>query len=55
MLIDSGFSVKVSGLNLAFKSRQTQRADKELQANVPVKWQAPERMMGLPVTDRSDV
>ncbi|KAI7794182.1 putative tyrosine-protein kinase STYK1, partial [Triplophysa rosa] len=55
MLIGSGFSVKVSGLNLAFKSRQTKTADKELQANVPVKWQSPERIMRLPVTDRSDV
>ncbi|XP_056588814.1 tyrosine-protein kinase STYK1 isoform X2 [Triplophysa dalaica] len=55
MLIGSGFSVKVSGLNSAFKSRQTKTVDKELQAKVPVKWQSPERIMRLPVTDRSDV
>lgn len=55
MLIGSGLSVKVSGLDLAFKSRQSRTVDKEQEANVPVKWKAPERMMRLPLTDRSDV
>lgn len=55
MLIGSGLSIKVSGLNLAFKSRQAKMIDEELQAKVPLKWQAPERMMSLPMTDRSDV
>ncbi|XP_016351384.1 tyrosine-protein kinase STYK1-like [Sinocyclocheilus anshuiensis] len=55
VLIGSGLSVKVSGLDLAFKSRQSKTVDNEQEANVPVKWQAPERMMRLPLTDRSDV
>ncbi|XP_067302230.1 tyrosine-protein kinase STYK1 isoform X2 [Pseudorasbora parva] len=55
MLIGSGFSVKVSGLDWAFKSRQMRMVDKEQEVNVPVKWQAPERIMRLPLTDRSDV
>ncbi|XP_056305964.1 tyrosine-protein kinase STYK1 [Danio aesculapii] len=55
MLIGSGFSVKVSGLDFAFESRQKKKVDREQEANVPVKWQAPERMMRLPLTDRSDV
>ncbi|XP_051517107.1 tyrosine-protein kinase STYK1-like isoform X2 [Myxocyprinus asiaticus] len=55
MLISSGFLVKVSGLDLAFKSRQARIIDKEMEANVPVKWQAPERIMRHPLTDRSDV
>jgi len=55
MLIGSGLSVKVSGLDWAFKSRQMRMVDKEQEVNVPVKWQAPERMMRLPITDRSDV
>ncbi|KAK7128950.1 hypothetical protein R3I94_017244 [Phoxinus phoxinus] len=55
MLIGSGLSVKVSGLDWAFKSRQMRMVDKEQEVNVPVKWQAPERIMRLPITDRSDV
>ncbi|KTG44087.1 hypothetical protein cypCar_00000116, partial [Cyprinus carpio] len=35
MLISSGLSVKVSGLDLAFKSRQSRTVDKEQEANVP--------------------
>ncbi|XP_043080048.1 tyrosine-protein kinase STYK1 [Puntigrus tetrazona] len=55
MLIGSELSVKVSGLDWAFKSRQSRTVNKEQEANVPVKWKAPERMMRLPLTDRSDV
>ncbi|XP_051515060.1 tyrosine-protein kinase STYK1-like [Myxocyprinus asiaticus] len=55
MLISSGFSVKVSGLDLAFQSRQARNIDKDMDANVPLKWQAPEWIMRCPLTDRSDV
>ncbi|XP_051961458.1 tyrosine-protein kinase STYK1-like [Xyrauchen texanus] len=55
MLISSGFSVRVSGLDLAFQSRQARIIDNEMDANVPLKWQAPERIMRCPLTDRSDV
>ncbi|XP_050953217.1 tyrosine-protein kinase STYK1 [Labeo rohita] len=55
MLISSELSVKISGLDLAFKSRQSRTVDKEQESKVPVKWKAPERMMRLPLTDRSDV
>ncbi|KAF7696162.1 tyrosine-protein kinase STYK1 [Silurus meridionalis] len=55
MMIDSGFLVKVSGLASAFESRQTETVGKEGAAGVPLKWQAPERILGLPVTSRSDV
>ncbi|XP_058266577.1 tyrosine-protein kinase STYK1 isoform X2 [Hemibagrus wyckioides] len=57
MLIGSGLLVKVSGLALAFESRQpeTDTVGKERTARVPLKWQAPERLLRLPVTSRSDV
>ncbi|KAL6483462.1 hypothetical protein MHYP_G00083340 [Metynnis hypsauchen] len=55
MLIGSGLSVKVSGLALAFETRQTGTVEKEEEAKVPLKWQAPERLMRLPITSRSDV
>lgn len=57
MLIGSGLLVKVSGLALAFESRQleTETVGKERTARVPLKWQAPERLLRLPVTSRSDV
>lgn len=57
MLIGSGLLVKVSGLTSAFGSRQTEAdtVGKEATVPVPVKWQAPERLLNLPVTARSDV
>lgn len=67
ILIGPGFSVRVSGLDLAFEIRQHQtdklayhmcQNDKlanRRTAEVPLKWQAPERMMKHPTTDRSDV
>lgn len=57
MLIGSGLLVKVSGLALAFESRQmeTEMVGKEGTARVPLKWQAPERLRRLPLTARSDV
>lgn len=58
MLIGSGLLVKVSGLALAFESRQTETetVGKERTADrVPLKWQAPERLLRFPVTSRSDV
>ncbi|CAB1330003.1 unnamed protein product [Coregonus sp. 'balchen'] len=67
VLIGPGFSVRVSGLGLAFEVRQRQTdklANRRCQndklanqrtAEVPLKWQAPERIMKHPTTDRSDV
>ncbi|KAK3519205.1 hypothetical protein QTP70_022198, partial [Hemibagrus guttatus] len=55
MLIGSGLLVKVSGLASAFESRQTETVGKQRTARVPLKWQAPERLLRLPVTSRSDV
>lgn len=57
MLIGSGLLVKVSGLALAFEARQTETETlgKERVVGVPLKWQAPERLLRLPVTARSDV
>ncbi|XP_072552196.1 tyrosine-protein kinase STYK1 isoform X2 [Salminus brasiliensis] len=56
MLIGSGLSVKVSGLAVAFKARQAGTVEKgEWGAKVPLKWKAPERLMRLPMTARSDV
>ncbi|XP_023690713.2 tyrosine-protein kinase STYK1 [Paramormyrops kingsleyae] len=55
MLIGSGLSVKVSGLGMAFEARQMGKVAKPWVSKVPVKWQAPERIMQLPLTDRSDV
>ncbi|KAI4896712.1 hypothetical protein NFI96_032883, partial [Prochilodus magdalenae] len=55
MLIGPGLSVKVSGLAMAFEARRTGTLQKEEAAKVPVKWQAPEQLMRLPITSRSDV
>ncbi|KAG9269073.1 tyrosine-protein kinase STYK1-like isoform X1 [Astyanax mexicanus] len=56
MLIGSGLSVKVSGLAVAFEARRTGAVRKdEWGGKVPLKWQAPERLMKLPITARSDV
>ncbi|XP_019907341.1 tyrosine-protein kinase STYK1 [Esox lucius] len=57
ILIGSGLSVKVSGLGLAFEVRQglTGMLATRRTTEVPLKWQAPERMMKQPTTDRSDV
>ncbi|XP_066527754.1 tyrosine-protein kinase STYK1 isoform X2 [Hoplias malabaricus] len=55
MLIGPGFSVKVSGLTTAFESRRTGTLGKAEGPQVPLKWQAPERLMRLPMTTKSDV
>ncbi|KAJ8016908.1 hypothetical protein DPEC_G00012230 [Dallia pectoralis] len=57
ILIGPGLSVKVSGLGMAFEARQglTGKPTNKRTAEVPLKWQAPERMMKQPTTDRSDV
>ncbi|XP_030623854.1 tyrosine-protein kinase STYK1 [Chanos chanos] len=55
ILIGPGLSVKVSGLDVAFETRQRGKAVKQLAAKVPLKWQAPERIMRRSMTDRSDV
>ncbi|KAI1897145.1 hypothetical protein AGOR_G00080170 [Albula goreensis] len=55
ILIGSGLSVRVSGLGMAFQAWQTGRVAKRRVADVPLKWQAPERITRLPLTDRSDV
>ncbi|KAG7472096.1 hypothetical protein MATL_G00104920 [Megalops atlanticus] len=55
MLIGSGLSVRVSGLGMAFEAWQTGKVAQRRAAEVPLKWQAPERIMRQPMTDRSDV
>ncbi|XP_046895707.1 tyrosine-protein kinase STYK1 isoform X2 [Hypomesus transpacificus] len=55
ILIGPGLSARVSGLGLAFSSRQKDTVTKEQAEKVPLKWQAPERILKLPTTDRSDV
>ncbi|XP_062314902.1 tyrosine-protein kinase STYK1 isoform X2 [Osmerus eperlanus] len=55
ILIGPGLSARVSGLGLAFSSRQKDTVTKQQAEKVPLKWQAPERILKLPTTDRSDV
>ncbi|XP_053338480.1 tyrosine-protein kinase STYK1 isoform X2 [Clarias gariepinus] len=59
MLIGPTLLVKVSGLAVAFQSRQTETetetVGREGTTGAPLKWQAPERLLRLPVTARSDV
>ncbi|KAJ8372066.1 hypothetical protein AAFF_G00294800 [Aldrovandia affinis] len=55
VLIGSGLSVRLSGLGMAFQAWHTGKVAKRRAAEVPLKWQAPERGMGLPITEHSDV
>ncbi|XP_068997605.1 tyrosine-protein kinase STYK1 isoform X2 [Embiotoca jacksoni] len=55
ILIGPGLSARVSGLGVAFGGRKMDSAIRQRAAGVPLKWQAPERMMMQLNIDRSDV
>ncbi|XP_015192253.1 tyrosine-protein kinase STYK1 isoform X1 [Lepisosteus oculatus] len=55
VLINSRLGVKISGLSLAFEVQQTGCVSSRSAAVVPVKWLAPERIMKLPMTVKSDI
>ncbi|XP_064415035.1 tyrosine-protein kinase STYK1 [Latimeria chalumnae] len=53
VLIASNFTAKLCGLGIAFDIHNYQVLNRK--RVVPLKWQAPERMMRMPQTDKSDV
>ncbi|KAM9856130.1 tyrosine-protein kinase STYK1 [Aulostomus maculatus] len=55
ILIGAGLSARVSGMGLAFGGRETDSSIRQRDAEVPLKWQAPERIMVQLNIDRSDV
>ncbi|XP_037627327.1 tyrosine-protein kinase STYK1 isoform X1 [Sebastes umbrosus] len=55
ILIGPGLSARVSGLDVAFGGRRTDPPIRQRAAEVPLKWQAPERIMMQLSIDRSDV
>ncbi|XP_034552033.1 tyrosine-protein kinase STYK1 [Notolabrus celidotus] len=55
ILIGPGLSARVSGLGVAFEGRRLDSAIGQRAAEVPLKWQAPERIMMQLSIDRSDV
>uniref|UniRef100_A0A673C6C9 Si:ch73-206d17.1 n=1 Tax=Sphaeramia orbicularis TaxID=375764 RepID=A0A673C6C9_9TELE len=55
ILIGPGLSARVSGLGVAFGGRKTDSAVKNRTTQVPLKWQAPERIIMQLSIDRSDV
>lgn len=55
ILIGPGLSARVSGLGVAFEGRKPNSAVRPRAAEVPLKWQAPERIMMQLSIDRSDV
>ncbi|XP_062283210.1 tyrosine-protein kinase STYK1 isoform X1 [Scomber scombrus] len=55
ILIGPGLSARVSGLGVAFGGRKMDLATRKRAAEVPLKWQAPERIMMQFSIDRSDV
>ncbi|XP_064155365.1 tyrosine-protein kinase STYK1 isoform X2 [Anguilla rostrata] len=55
VLIGAGLSVRVTGLGMAFEAWESGKVAKRRAAEVPLKWQAPERIMRLPMTTSSDV
>lgn len=55
ILLGPDLSARVSGLGVAFEGRRTEPAVRQRAAEVPVKWQAPERMVMQLSIDRSDV
>ncbi|KAI3357748.1 hypothetical protein L3Q82_016153 [Scortum barcoo] len=55
ILIGPGLSARVSGLGVAFGGRRMDSAIRQRAAEVPLKWQAPERIMMQLSIDRSDV
>lgn len=55
ILIGPGLSARVSGLGVAFEGRRLDPGAGQRAAEVPLKWQAPERIMMQLSIDRSDV
>ena len=55
ILIGPDLSARMSGLGVAFEGRRTDSAIRQRAAEVPLKWQAPERIMMQLCIDRSDV
>ena len=55
VLIGPGLSARVSGLGVAFGGRSSDPALRRRAAQVPLKWQAPERIMTQLSISRSDV
>lgn len=55
ILIGPDLSARISGLGLAFGARNPGSAARRRAAEVPLKWQAPERIMMQLSIDRSDV
>ncbi|XP_051282253.1 tyrosine-protein kinase STYK1 isoform X2 [Dicentrarchus labrax] len=55
ILIGPGLSARVSGLGVAFGGCKMDSAMRQRAAEVPLKWQAPERIMMQLSIDRSDV
>ncbi|XP_028264717.1 tyrosine-protein kinase STYK1 isoform X2 [Parambassis ranga] len=55
ILIGPGLSTRVSGLGVAFEGRKMDPAIRPRAAEVPLKWQAPERIIMQLSIDRSDV
>ncbi|XP_075331336.1 LOW QUALITY PROTEIN: tyrosine-protein kinase STYK1 [Odontesthes bonariensis] len=55
ILMGPGLSARVTGLGVVFEGRKTNSAVKQRAAEVPLKWQAPERIMMQLSIDRSDV
>ncbi|XP_018540022.1 tyrosine-protein kinase STYK1 isoform X1 [Lates calcarifer] len=55
ILIGPGLSARVSGLGVAFGGRKMDPAIRQRATEVPLKWQAPEKIMMQLSIDRSDV
>lgn len=55
ILVGPDLSARVSGLGVAFEGRKADSAARPRAAEVPLKWQAPERIMMQLSIDRSDV
>ncbi|XP_051895325.1 tyrosine-protein kinase STYK1 isoform X1 [Pristis pectinata] len=54
VLIHNDLTVKLTGLSLAFDVYKTRTLSSHKAAQVPIKWLAPERIMKLPITEKSD-
>ncbi|XP_069771425.1 tyrosine-protein kinase STYK1 [Narcine bancroftii] len=54
ILIHNDLTAKLAGLGLAFDVYKTGTLSSHKAAQVPIKWLAPERIMKLPITERSD-
>ncbi|KAJ8258092.1 hypothetical protein GJAV_G00193080 [Gymnothorax javanicus] len=53
VLIGAGLSVRVAGLGMAFEAWETGRVARRRAAEVPLKWQVPERIKRLPMTTKA--